>query len=103
MLSDGFEYCFQFTSTRVIHFEEISMIEAVGIGLLENEERDFLLWIYTKHQKVSVIEHDLYRTGLLEKLENLPGFNQSAISDAVTYQPRWHDCFKKKRFVVFSR
>lgn len=103
MLSDGFEYCFQFTATRVIHFEEISMIEAVGIGSSDNDEKDLLLWIYTKHQRVSVFEYDLYRTGLLEKLEKLPGFNRSAISNALSFQPRWRDCLKKKRFVVFSR
>lgn len=103
MFDDGFEYCLQFSTAKIMRFEDITFIEAVGFEAPETGEKDFLLWIYTSCQKVSVVERDLYRTGLLDKLEKFPGFNQSAISAAVNFQPKWRDRFNKKRFVVFSR
>ena len=63
MFDDGFEYCLQFSTAKIMRFEDITLIEAVGFETLETGEKDFLLWIYTSCQKVSVVERDLYRTG----------------------------------------
>ncbi len=103
MLDDGFE-CAWATKARIfVRFDEISLIEASSFKSSETGERDIVLWIHFKSSTAVVCESDLFRTGLLERLEALPGFDQTQITKAINFESSWYFCFFKKRFVVFVR
>lgn len=103
MLDDGFE-CAWATKARVfVRFDDISLIEASSFESSETGERDIVLWIHSKSSTAVVCESDLFRTGLLERLEAFPGFDQTQITKAINFESSWYFLFFKKKFVVFVR
>jgi len=103
ILDDGFEYANTFRLRELVQFQDIYLIEASSFESPETGERDIMLRICSASSTVVVFERDLLRTGLLDRLEAISGFDQTRMVEARNIKSNWYDFFSNKYIVVFVR
>lgn len=99
--ASGFEVYRPLRRPLTVSLPAIHSITAISRGGGENGDAlDFCFngdsWT------VSVEEFDLYASGVIDRLHQLPGFSRTELNRAAEHQASWLDMFIGKKFVIYQ-
>ena len=96
----GFEVWRPLRKPLTLRYKEINEVVAVCRGAGENND-ELIFLVKTASASASVLDHDIYVTGVLDSLASLPGFNPDEFDCASNHRATFRDLVFGKRFSIY--